>query len=377
VSAADLGSVPMQPLRGMRVLDLTHAFAGPYCTYLLSRLGADVIKIEPPHGDDFRVRPVFAQINAGKRSVVLDLRSAEGQTAAHRLAAMSDVVVENYRPGVAGALNVDADTLFGINDRLVYCSITGYGLSGPMSTLPAIEWTAQATTGLGSLYLGADADPMFNGVLLLDPFSGFLAHSAILAALLERVRTGQGRRLDISMAEAAAVLAASALFDRIQAGSSAGHDAADFERRPTMARFATADNSVIFVAALHDKWFAGLCAELGCDELLADPRYKSIASRNAHADGLHDTLQRFIAQCQASDLERRLTARGIPAAVVRTMAEFADGPFFAGRSLLRSVQGPSGEVTVFAPSFGGSTGTDVGPVPALGQHTDEVLSSLS
>jgi crotonobetainyl-CoA:carnitine CoA-transferase CaiB-like acyl-CoA transferase len=369
----------MQPLQGVRVLDLTHAFAGPYCTYLLSRLGADVIKVEPPHGDDFRARPVFAQVNAGKRSVVLDLRAAEGQDAAHRLAATSDVVVENYRPGVAAALRVDDETLLGINDRLVYCSITGYGVSGPMSTLPAIEWTAQATTGLTSLYIDADADPMFNGLLLLDPFSGFLAHSAILAALLERARTGVGRRLDISMAEAAAVLAASALFDRIRSGAAGQPDAgAASDRRPTMARFATADGSVIFVAALHDKWFAGLCAELGCAELLADARFASIASRNAHADVLHELLQQSIGKRQGADLEQRLTARGIPAAVVRTMAEFADGPFFSHRSLLRRVDAPgSGGVTLLVPSFGDEAGAAVGPVPSLGQHTDEVLSSLS
>lgn len=363
---------PMQPLQGFRVLDFTHAFAGPYCTYLLSRLGADVIKIEPPHGDDFRARPIFAQINAGKRSVVLDLRSPEGQAAAHRLAATSDVVVENYRPGVARTLRVDDETLRGINGRLVYCSITGYGVSGSMAALPAIEWTAQAMTGLTSLYVDTGADPMFNGLLLLDPFSGFLAHSAILAALLERSRTGEGRRLDVSMAEAAAVLAVSALFD-VGAGAPAGR-----ERRPTMARFTTADGSLVFVAALHDKWFAGLCQELGCESLLGDPRFDSIATRNAHADVLHALLQRCISTWQAAALEERLTARGIPAAVVRTVAEFSDGPFFADHALLQSARTPSGDdVRVLTPSFGDTAGPAVGSVPALGEHTDEVLGSLS
>ena len=200
----------MQALDGIRVVDLTHAFAGPFCTQQLQLLGADVVKVEPPgSGDDFRERPsAFVALNAGKRSIVLDLKTDADRESLLRLVERSDVLVENYRPGVTEKLGITWDVLREVNPRLIYCSISGFGQSGPLRDFPAIEWSVQAMSGMSASYLPEDADGARLGLGVLDPFSGYVAFSAILAALLQRQHTGQGQRIDASMLDAALLLMA-------------------------------------------------------------------------------------------------------------------------------------------------------------------------
>jgi crotonobetainyl-CoA:carnitine CoA-transferase CaiB-like acyl-CoA transferase len=169
-----------------------------------------VIEVEPPgSGDDFRARPaVFAAMNAGKRSVVLDLKSPSGLEALHTLVTHTDVLVENYRPGVTANLRIDWPTLRKVNSRLIYCSISGYGQAGPLRDYPAIEWAVQAMSGMAASYIADDADGAYLGVGVLDLFSGYVAFSAILAALLQRQHTGTGQHVDASMLDAALLLMA-------------------------------------------------------------------------------------------------------------------------------------------------------------------------
>jgi CoA:oxalate CoA-transferase len=181
-----------QPLDGIRVTDLTHALSGPFCTQQLQLLGADVIKVEPPgSGDDFRERPaVFAAMNAGKRSVVLDLKSPSGLDALHMIVAHADVLVENFRPAVTANLRIAWPNLREVNPRLIYRSISGYGQAGPLRDYPAIEWAVQAMSGMAASYIADDADGAYLGVGMLDLFSGYVAFSAILAALCNVNRPG-------------------------------------------------------------------------------------------------------------------------------------------------------------------------------------------
>ncbi|MHA6622976.1 CaiB/BaiF CoA transferase family protein [Pseudonocardia sp. DLS-67] len=360
------------PLEGLTVLDFTHAYAGPFCTFLLSLQGAKVVKIESSSGDEHRTRLVFDQLNAGKRSVVVDLKSAQGQRVVHRIAATADIVVENLRPGVAKALKVDADTLDAVADNLIHCSISGFGQVGPLAARPAIEWTVQAATGVTSLYLDDDSDPMFNGISLLDPFSGFLAYSSIVAAVLERRRTGSGQRLDISMAEGSMILQAARTFESLQGASEAVSP-----RRPTMARFPTADGSWIFIAALHDKWFARLCEVLRVPELVVDERFASPSRRQDSASELYALLSARTRRSPARTLLDQLGARGVPAELVNGFTDFV--PELArDRGWTASVPSGRGSTTeIFRPGLGAERGgADPGAVPALGADTEAVLAEL-
>ncbi len=314
----------MNPLRDVRVVDLTHAVSGPFCTNQLRLLGAEVIKVERPDGgDDFRSRrepsgrtSTFDALNAGKRSVALDLKREEGLAQLLALVAGADILVENFRPGVMDELGLSWDRLRSANPRLVYCSITGFGQSGDLRDVPAIEWSVQAASGMTAAYVDRDADPLRLGLSVLDPFTGYLAFARILAALRERDLTGQGVRLDIAMLDAAFTLMWPQVVET--AVSEPGRARPRLGRRGTMARFPTSDG-MIFIAALHQRWFEGLCEELGVPELAADERFADPAARSAHPDDVYQALAARTAAFAGPELETRLTRRGIPAAVVRSL----------------------------------------------------------
>jgi CoA:oxalate CoA-transferase len=364
-----------QPLTGIKVVDLTHALAGPFCTHQLQLLGADVLKVEPPgHGDDFRARPgVFPALNAGKRSITLNLKSPDGFEILRRLLAEADVLVENYRPGVAAKLGLEWDSLQTLNPRLVYCSISGYGQSGPLRDVPAIEWAVQAMSGMTASYLSEDADRRQLGLGVLDPFSGYVAFSAILAALLQRHQTGQGQRVDVAMLDAALTLMSAGV-----AAHFLGVEARE-SRRPTMARFPARDGT-LFIGALHQPWFERLCRILDAPELLDDPRFADHAARQRHADALTTALEARVATRPADELERELVAAGLPASVVRTLPEILAHPHVRERGILEQVPAAAGgePLTLVGPAFRTSDGDlgSQGSVPTLGQHTDDMLASL-
>ena len=366
-----------EPLAGVRVTDLSHALAGPFCTQQLQLLGADVIKVEPPNGgDDFRERPsVFAAINAGKRSIVVDLKSAAGQATLRQLIARSDVLVENYRPGVAQQLGIDWPSVQPLNPRLIYCSISGYGQTGPLRDYPAIEWAVQAMSGMSAGYVADDVDGAYLGLGVLDPFSGYVAFSAILAALLQRQQTGIGQRIDTAMLDAAMLLLAPRVAGHVlgdRQGSSVG-------RRPTMVRYRAQDRR-LFVGALHRKWFERLCAIIGAPELLQDARFASQRAQSEHADALIEAIEARLATRPAADWEAEFVRAGLPASVVRTLAEMLEHPHLHARGTLAEVDVPElgRSATIVGPGFRFEHDQPHfhGPVPRLGQHTAEVLAEL-
>jgi crotonobetainyl-CoA:carnitine CoA-transferase CaiB-like acyl-CoA transferase len=362
-----------QALDGITVCDLTHALAGPFCTQQLQLLGARVIKVEPPAGDDFRERgSTFAALNAGKRSVVLDLRSEQGMTALRRLVERSDVLVENFRPGVTEKLGIDWSSLSVVNPSLIYCSISGYGQTGPLRDYPAIEWAVQAMSGMSASYVDDDVDGAYLGVGVLDPFSGYMTFSAILAALLQRQHTRTGQYIDASMLDAALLLMAPSV-----AGLSFGDRRAGLGRRPTMVRYRAADRR-LFVAALHRKWFERLCEIIDAPALLTDERFKDQAAQAAHADELIEAIEAKLAARRAAEWEQEFVRAGLPAAVVRTLSELLAMPHIAER--LARVDAPDLDATLRVAGAGVRFAHDApgfqGPVPRLGEHTAEILAEL-
>jgi crotonobetainyl-CoA:carnitine CoA-transferase CaiB-like acyl-CoA transferase len=364
-----------KPLAGITVVDLTHALAGPFCTHHLQLLGATVLKVEAPGlGDDFRARPgVFPALNAGKRSLTVNLKSPAGFEILRRLLADADVLVENYRPGVAARLGIEWEALQTINPRLIFCSISGYGQDGPLRDVPAIEWAVQAMSGMTASYVPEDADNLALGLGVLDPFSGYVAFSAILAALLQRQQTGQGQRIDVAMLDAALTLMSPGVAAYFLGTSSRE------ARRPTMARFPAQDRS-LFIAALHQPWFERLCRVLGAPDLLADPRFSDHGARQRHADDLTEALEARTSTRSAADLERELVAAGLPASIVRTLPEILGHPHVQERGILEQVPSAGGAdpLTLVGSAFrfgAGDLGFQ-GGVPGLGQHTDETLTAL-
>lgn len=363
----------MMALEGVRVIDLTHALAGPFCTHHLSLLGADIVKVEPPAGDDFRPRPHgrFAAVNAGKRSVVLDLKSSFGREALARMIAGADIVVENFKPGAAAKLGLDWPVLHERHPRLISCSISGYGQEGPMQAMPAIEWSVQAVSGIAASYLDEEGDALDLGIGMLDPFTGYVAFSGLLAALIARGRTGRGQRLDVAMLDSALVLASGNVTAALLGGPPA------HGRRATMGRYKARDRR-IFVAALTPKWLERFCAVIGRPDLLSDPRFATPAARDLHADAFVAAVEAQLAARDAVDWEALLVEAGIPAGANRSMPEIAASPQMAGRGLIAPVETEAGPAPVVGSGFlvAGMARTARGPVPRLGQHTAEVLAEL-
>ena len=362
------------PLAGLRVIDLTHAFAGPFATYHLGLMGAEIVKVEPPgRGDEFRGwrATTFAQANAGKRSITIDLKQAAGREVLHRLIKDADVAIENFRPGVAAQLGLDWQKLEQLNPRLIYCSVSGYGQSGELMDRPAMEWSVQAMSGITSLYVGDDQEARTLGLSILDPFAGYMAYASIMAALLARQQTGRGQRVDVAMFDAAWVLNAAAIADVV-----AGDVPVSMTRRANSARFMAKDRR-LFISFIWPKWFATLSEVLAAPELLSDPRFADARSMQDSGDALIEEVERRLAARTAEEWAKELTGRGVPASPVYTVAEIAAWPQVRSRRLLETARfeegGQSLEVVGSGVSFSSIAASLRRPVPALGEFTEQAL----
>lgn len=362
----------MNILDGIRVIDLSHALAGPFCTHQLALLGAEIIKIEPPAGDDFRGRPHgrFESVNAGKRSVVLDLKAEDDRAALAALVATADVIVENFKPGAAEKLGLNWADLHARYPRLISCSISGYGQNGPLRDMPAIEWSVQATSGLSDCYLGPETDSMDLGIGILDPFSGYVAFSGILAALYAREKTGRGKRIDVSMLDSALALQ-SANTTSALLGGPPSHG-----RRPTMARYRAGDRR-IFIAGISQKWLEKLCGLIGIPELLQDERFAEAKMRDRNADAFVEVIETALSKRPAGEWEKLLVAAGIPAGMMRTLSESAGSDQVRQRGLIGEASSERGAIPIVGSAFlfEGEQRRTLTPVPALGEHTEAVLQA--
>ena len=377
----------MKALEGIKVLDLTHALAGPFCTYQLQLLGADVVKIERPGvGDDFRdfenlpgweVGTSIVAVKRGKRSVTVDLKSTEGQEIVRRLAAQADVVVENQRPGGLARMGLDWESLEAVNPSLVYCSISGFGQTGEMALWPAYDHTIQAMVGM--MWKGGDDIPTQGRGFSVDCYTGYVAFSAILASLLRRERSGEGQYIDVAMLDASMVLMGVGIVRQLLSGDQESAIQAVVHERPTVAPYRTADRW-LFLSGNFQNHYEALCKVLDAPELVSDPRFANVRSRNAHSAELKAELAKRLANRSAVELERQLMEAGCPAAVIRTTLEMVQSEQVRRRGILQESSVPGREEKATLINAGYVTNADGpelrGPVPGLGSATGDVLREL-
>jgi crotonobetainyl-CoA:carnitine CoA-transferase CaiB-like acyl-CoA transferase len=384
----------VKPLEGVRVVDLSHALAGPFCTYHLGLLGAEVIKVERPEvGDDMRhytehaglelMSAPFIATNAGKRSITLNLRQARAREVLDRLLTRADVVVENFRPGVADRLGLGWERLRTVNPRLVSCSISGFGQTGPLRDWAAYDHIVQAMSGIMSVNGEPDGEPLKMGGPGVDIFAGFAGAHAIVAALLQRERAGPeapGQRIDLAMLDTAMVLMAPAIASFLLSGEPPRRTGnRGFRMVVTSDTYATTDGH-LSIGANHQAQFERLCAVLGVPELARDPRFADHGSRIAHAEALRAILVALFAGRSAAELEPLLAAEQVPVSRVRSIPEILAHPHVAGRDIVvdAALPGRDEPARIVGAGFRFAHGGPGAPgaVPRLGEHTDEVLREL-
>ncbi len=385
----------MQPLEGIRILDLTRALAGPYCTMMLGDLGADVIKVERPGrgdesrgwgppfvGDPYGPYPgesaYFIAANRNKRSITVNLKSPEGQEIVRRLAASSDAFVENYRTGVLDRMGLGYDDLYATNPRLVYCSISGYGRTGPYAERPGYDFVIQAEGGFMGITGPEEGPPYRVGVPIVDIATGMFAATAILAALRARDLTGQGQQVDMSLLDSQVALLTNV---------ASNHLIGDQEHRrlgnahPNITPYEAfrARDRWFALAAANERQWAILCDAIGQPDLKDDPRFSDNNSRVANRAALRQLLDEAFLTRDADEWLARFQEAGLPCGPINSIPDVFAHPQAEARELVLEAEHPTAG-TVRFPGFPyklSQTPAEVRrPPPRLGQHTAEVLVKL-
>jgi crotonobetainyl-CoA:carnitine CoA-transferase CaiB-like acyl-CoA transferase len=366
-------------LDGVRVLDFTTVMAGPFATRMLADLGAQVIKVETLEGDQVRARPprrdgfsaYFGNLNAGKQSIACNLKSPEIITLIRRLVASCDVLVENFRPGVMQRFGLDYETLRAINPRLIYCSVSGYGQTGPKALYPAYAPVIHAASGFDMVNLryqdGADR-PATSGIFIADVLGGTHAFGAIQAALYQREKTGEGQSIDLSMLEAMVGM----LVFETQETQFPG-DA----RRPLYTPLKTNDG-FIMVAPTSPRNFEQLTQAIGHPEWQQDPRFATNADRNANWATMLSLVEEWTLERSAQDAEEILSAHGVPCGRYRDMADVLADPQLAARGAFTEISDGAGAFKVPNPPFrmSGSRVEARNHVAQLGEDGPRLLREL-
>ena len=359
------------PLEGIRVVDLTSYIAGSYAAMQLADMGADVVKVESLEGDSFRELPGFFGWNRGKRSIALNLKTPEGRAIVETLATRGDVFMENMRPGVADRLGVGHGHLSSLNPRLVYCSVTAFGSTGPGTERPGFDPIFQALGGLMTLQ-GFGGPPQYLRTAPTDYYTAALATQGILAALFARERTGRGQRLETSLLRG--VLA-------LQAGV-----AVDYPSKPTLIRdnptyrlYQAGDGAWFFLAVGNQAFWTKLCTALDMEDLAADPRFASWLLRLQNNQALLPLIEETFKSAPRAHWLERLAKHDIPVAPVQTVAEFMEHPAVRHHDLVHEYEHPEvGRLRMMGQPlvFDDTPTRDPGPPPTLGQHTGEILTEL-
>ena len=385
----------MKPLEGIRVLDLSRVLAGPWCTQLLADMGAEVIKIERPgagddtrhwgppwheHGDQ-KVAAYFLAANRGKRSAAIDFARPEGAELVRKLAATSDIVVENFKVGGLRKFGLDAETLRAAHPRLVYASITGFGLDGPYADRAGYDYMIQGMGGLMSITGIPDGEPggqaMKVGVAVVDLFTGLYCSNAILAALHRRQATGEGCHIDSALFDTALAMLANQATNMLVSGRDPVRQGNAHPNIVPYQPFEAADQPII-IAVGNDRQFARLCEMLDAD-WASDPRFATNGARVAHREELIPLIAKRIAAKPAAEWLEQLEAAGIPAGPINRVSQaLADRQAEHRGAVLRFGDGLLGEVPgVGSPlRFDGERADAELPAPALGEHTQEVLAEI-
>lgn len=369
---------PSRPLEGLRVLDFSTTIAGPHCSRLLADMGADVVKVESPEGDLMRSRPVqrdgfstmFGQLNAGKKSIVLDLKKPEAVAAIKKLIATVDILVENYRPGVMKRLGLDYAELAKVNPRLIYCAISGYGQTGPGAGRPAYAPVIHASTGYDMAHLfyqqGRER-PDNCGIFVADYASGAYAMGAVLAAVHQRHATGKGQMVDVSMFETLVGM----LLGEVNRAQF------DFEMpsRPMYGPIEASDGYVMLATA-SEKTFQDMATAAGRRDWLTDPRFEKYQNRRMNWGLLVDELEEWSKKMSVKEVVAALEKQGVPCSPYLTVTEALQDPQVEHRGSLCTIEDGGGSYKSPAPPFrfSGSPLQSGPKVAALGEDTRTVLA---
>ena len=376
-----------RPLDGIRVLDLTNVLAGPYCSYHLMLLGAEVVKVEVPgHGDLARrlgpdpelnrhgLGASFLAQNSGKKSVELNLKTPDDRSAFEDLVRGADVLLENFRAGVLARLGFDWPTLRALNGRLVYCAISGFGQSGPMSQAPAYDQIIQGLSGMMSITGTPDSGPLRVGFPVCDTIGGLVAALSIAGALIGRASTGEGCFLDVSMLEASISAMGWAVSNYLVSGVPPEPMGDQNATAAPSGTFDAADGP-LNIAANQQAQFETLARLVGRPDLVTDVRFADRESRKHHREALNDELNAALRARPAVEWERLLSAAGVPAARILTVPEALELRQLDHRGFITELPYPDGSDRVLRVSGNGVLVDDqplrpTTPPPTLGQHND-------
>ena len=376
-----------KPFAGVKVLDFTRVLAGPYGTYQLALLGADVVKVESREGDDMRfgnrkdawekrgLAAPWIAVNSGKRSITLDLKKPKAIEIIKRLVATADVVMENFRPGVMEKLGLGYETLKAINPKLIYCAVSGFGQVGPQAKTAAFDGMIQAMSGLMSITGFPANGPTRVGFAGADVMSGATAAFGVASALYQRTHTGKGQLVDVAMIDAVMGYLAQQFTEHMITGR-VHEQAANLSvtRKPTGNLFKTKDGWIV-LAVMTDPQFQRLMKVLGREDTLADPRFSDWPTRIANNTALHEIIEAVMKTETSDTWTGRFARNDIPAGRVHSIPETAQLDLFQHRTVLQTVETEHGPIKVIGSGFrlehgGGSVDR---PPATLGQHTDEVL----
>jgi crotonobetainyl-CoA:carnitine CoA-transferase CaiB-like acyl-CoA transferase len=379
-----------RPFEGVRILDFTQVLAGPYASYQLALLGAEVIKIERRGGEDMRRTPLsrewaernmasaFIAVNGNKKSLTLDLQKPAAREIVLKLAAKADVVMENFRAGVMDRLGLGYEALSAVNPKLIYCAISGFGQTGPASNEAGYDGKIQAMSGIMAITGHPETGPTRAGFAVCDILSGATGAFAISSALFQRTHTGRGQFLDVSMLEASLAFLTTQVADYTVAGhrqEQAGNQAVS---RKVTANLFRAKDSYLLLAVNDEKQYRALMTTLGRADVFDDPRFGDWFQRKAHEQALRDIIESALATEDSKIWERRLNDAGAPCASIWKVEEIIDHPQIAARGVMQSVDSPYGTLRLMGSGFqmahgGGRLDT---LAPEAGADTDAVLAEI-
>jgi crotonobetainyl-CoA:carnitine CoA-transferase CaiB-like acyl-CoA transferase len=333
------------PLQGVRVIDLSRVLGGPYCTQILADYGADVIKVEPPQGDETRgwgppfndgLSAYFSGANRNKRSIAIDAGSKEGRAIILRLLEEADILVHNFKPGALDKWGLGYHDIKDRLPRLIFCHVTGFGADGPLGSFPGYDAVVQAMTGIMSINGDPEGGPMRMGTPIVDIGTGLIACNAILAALVERGRSGLGQAIEVPLFDSAISMlhpqaANSLMSGKVPRSTGNGHpNIAPYDMYKTRTK-------PIYLAVGNNGQFAKLCDYIGLPDLPSDPRFVDNAKRLENREALTEAIAMQLAKAAAEDLEPALLSVGVPAGVVRNVTEALDHPHTRHREMVVSV----------------------------------------
>jgi len=370
-----------RPLKGVKVIDFCHAWAGPTCTALLSDFGADTIKVEPITGDFFRTTmggAVFINVNRNKRGIALNLKKEEGRRIALKLLESADVLVENFVSGVMDRLGLSYKAISRVNPRIIYCSISGFGQKGPYHKRPSFDPVAQAVSGI----MLATGEPNRPPVRILPPMidysTGIHAAYGIVIALLNREVTGKGERIDISLMDIGIVQMSAYVTHYTMTGELPERMGSAHKEWAPYQAFETSDGWVLIAVASNEMW-KNLCKVMGLKELRNDSRYATTESRRKHRKELVESLTKVTRRYRGIELELMLSEAGVPCGQLRDIGEVINDPHVRARRLIDDAEYPGlGEIKMVRTPifFSGQALKARSQAPQLGEHTDEVLKGL-